>query len=54
MAVNRENVVGLARDGHQTESVSLVALHHDGGKRYNRAASIAALAIDESRIGSRY
>ena len=51
MPVNGEGVVGVAGSRDQAESVAATTGDGDDSQRGNGTSHIAALAIDESRIG---
>lgn len=53
MAVNREYIVGVARDGNQSESVASVLVNDDNCEGSRWTTSIATLAVDEGRIRGR-
>ena len=47
MSVDREVEEGIARDGHETQAVSLIALNANNSKWDHWAAYIPTFAIDE-------
>lgn len=52
MAVDRENIVRIARDRYESEAITPVADDVDDGKVDIGTSSISPFAVDESCVGS--
>ena len=53
MSVNGEDVVRIARDRDESESITFVGFNGNHSERGGRTPSIAALPVDESSIRRR-
>ena len=50
MAINGEHIVGVTRDGYQSESVASVLVYDDNCEGSGRSTSIPTLAVDDCSI----